>query len=198
MNDKTRKAVIKEYDRHYRVNPKKWGGQARDDFAVAALREWDIKTILDVGCGNGHTLAKLKEAFPLAYLWGLDPSPVACDLAHKNSGAQTVTGFLEEYNPGMKFDLVINLGTLEHLENPLVGLIKMRELTGTVCYLEIPHNLLYSPGEHGYRRLTTRSRQIEWHLERGEWEVLIQQAGFTIEKSLTGLNEAWEFCWMLK
>lgn len=193
-----KKQIIREYDRHYQINPKKWSGSARDDFAADVLRGRDIKTILDVGCGNGHTLAKLKETFPAARLWGIDPSPVACDLARVNSGAQVVTTFLEDYNPGMRFDLVINLGTLEHLENPLDGLRQMHKLTGKICYLEIPHNLLYSPGAHGYRRLTTRSRQVEWHLERDEWEKLIVDSGFAIERKLTGLNEAWEFIWLLK
>jgi hypothetical protein len=74
----------------------------------------------------------------------------------------------------------------------------MKKLTGGICYLEIPHNLLYSEGEKGFRRLTTRSKQVEWHLERDDWEDIIRQSGFTIEQRLKGLNEAWEFVWTLR
>jgi SAM-dependent methyltransferase len=193
-----RDEMIAEYDKYFTDNPKKWGKTPRDEFAVNAVRKYAPKTILDVGCGNGHTLSYFGKAFPKAELFGIDISPVASDLARKNSRATVETVFLEDYHPPIKFDLVINLGTLEHIESPVDGLRKMKELTGGICYLEIPHNLLYSEGEKGFRRLTTRSKQIEWHLERDDWEDIIRQSGFTIEQSLRGLNEAWEFIFILR
>jgi trans-aconitate methyltransferase len=194
----TRAEQAKEYDDYFTANPKKWGKTPRDEFAVNQVRQYAPQTILDVGCGNGHTLAQLRKSFPVASLYGIDISPVACDLARKASGAHVENVFLEDYHPEMKFDLVINLGTLEHLESPLEGLRKMKELTGGICYLEVPHNLLYSPGEVGFRRLTTRSQQMEWHLPRNDWEAIINASGFVIEHAITGLNEAWEFIWILR
>lgn len=194
----TRQEQAAEYDAYYTDNPKKWGKTQRDKFAVEHVRRYAPKTILDIGCGNGHTLAYFGRAFPQAQLFGIDISPVACELARKNSGAKIETAFLDEYQPGMRFDLVLNLGTLEHIPDPLDALRKMKLLTGGVCYLEIPHNLLYSPGSFGFRRLTTRSRQMEWHLPRETWEHTIREAGFVIEQRLTGPNEAWEFIWILR
>jgi SAM-dependent methyltransferase len=197
-NYPTNKELQKEYDAYYTQNPKKWSGEARDDFAVQALLPYNPRTVLDVGCGNGHTLKKLGDAFPTAKLYGIDVSPVGCKLARQNSGAQVDCVFLADYQPGIKFDLTICLGTAEHFEKPLEGLKKIRALTSKICYLELPHNLLYSEGPVGFRRLTTRSQQLEWHLTRGEWESIIADAGFEVVEALEGPNPAWEFIWILK
>ena len=99
-----------------------------------------------------------------------------------------------------QFDLVFCLGVAEHVEDLLYFLkgLKRKVKSGGVCYLEVPHNLLYSKGPETYRRLTTRSKQIEWHLPRKRWERIILASGFEIVKSYTGLNATWEYIWVLK
>jgi SAM-dependent methyltransferase len=198
MNYPDRKALADEYDQHYLTNPRKWSGEARDLFAVDIIKKYNPKTILDVGCGNGHTLSVLGKNLKDVELYGIDVSPVACKLATENSGAQVDCEFLSDYKPDIKFDLVICLGVAEHFKSPLAGLKKIKKLTKGICYLELPHNLLYSKGEEGFRRLTTRSQQLEWHLPRDAWEVIIKEAGFEIVESIVGPNEAWEFIWVLK
>jgi len=197
MNYPTKKALAKEYDEHYLNNPKKWSGEARDRFCADVVKKYNPKSILDVGCGTGHSLKILGEAFPKAELFGIDISPVGCELAKQNSRAKIENVFLNKYDPGIVFDLVVCLGTVEHLKDPLESLKKIKEL-GKIIYLELPHNLLYSEGEEGFRRLTTRSQQLEWHYPREKWEEIIKEAGFEIVESLVGPNAAWEFIWTLK
>jgi SAM-dependent methyltransferase len=193
-----RAQLVEEYDAYYTANPGKWAAVARVKFAWKATRHLAPTSILDVGCGNGHALEYFKGRYPEADLFGIDLSPVACDLAYKRSGAHIENVFIEDYRPGRKFDLVLCLGTAEHFTDPLAGLQAIRELVGGRFYLEIPNCLSYSPGEDGYRRLAFGSRQMEWHWPRSRWEKAIKEAGFAIEESLVGLSPSWEFVWILR
>ncbi len=51
--------------------------------------------ILDVGCGEGHTLAALAARYPPAHLSGLDKDPVALGLARANPALAAAT-FVEQ------------------------------------------------------------------------------------------------------
>lgn len=197
-----RQSLIAEYDAYFTEKPGKWAVEARNKFAVdVILNVTHADTILDIGCGNGHTLAYFGNEFPDAKLYGIDISPVACDLARENSGAVVECTFIEDYHPDMKFDIVLCMGTAEHFEHPVDGLKSIRELTGGYFYLEAPNNLSYSPGpsgNEGYRRLSVGSHQLEWHWTREQWEQAIAYAGFEVVRSLQGLKPAWEFVWLLK
>ena len=132
-------------------------------------------------------------------LYGIDPSNEAVRLSKERVpyGRFTTEDEFEEIK---QFDLVFCLGVAEHVEDLLYFLkgLKRKVKSGGVCYLEVPHNLLYSKGPETYRRLTTRSKQIEWHLPRKRWERIILASGFEIVKSYTGLNATWEYIWVLK
>lgn len=196
--DRTRDQIASDYDQYFTKNPDKWGGPARDEFMLAKLAKYDEPArIIDVGCGNGHSLAALAKAFPMSELYALDPSLVALNLTQgRVPDVNLIQGLIEDVEG--TFDLVVCLGTAEHFSDLDAGLKDLRRITRDLCYLEIPHNLLYSPGKHEYRQLETRSRQYEWHLERDEWEQKLADAGFEIVERLTGKNEAWEFIWVLR
>jgi SAM-dependent methyltransferase len=200
MSDKfpARKELRREYDQFFTDNPGKWATAARNEFAIQAVKDLPFDNVLDVGCGNGHTLAAFGQAFPEALLFGLDISPVACELAAKNSGAHVESAFVEDYRPDAPFDLILCMGVAEHFKDPLRGLKAVRKIAAGHLYLEVPHNLAYSPGEQNYRRLSVGSHQLEWHWPRSKWEEVIEAAGFEIAKSLTGKKPAWEFVWVLK
>lgn len=195
-----RSALIDEYNAYYKQNPNKWAGDTRDMFAVNVMSHYGTpESIIDVGCGNGHTLRWFGKVYPESELYGLDLSNEACEIASKNvPGAQIIHKFLGDLPKEAAYDWVLCLGVAEHFEHLLSGLRELRRITKQYCYLEVPHNLLYSAGDTIFRRLKTRSRQREWHLTREQWEAMITQAGFTIHESLIGENEAWEFIWVLK
>ena len=75
--------------------------------------------VLDVGCGSGHLLAKLKEAFPEARLEGVDFSPQSISVARQlnPSLSFTVMSIFELDKLGREFDLVLCTEVLEHLED---------------------------------------------------------------------------------
>jgi trans-aconitate methyltransferase len=196
-----RNDLVKEYDAYFTAEPGKWVSDRRNEYAVKAIECFNKNpvSILDVGCGNGHTLLAMQKRFPDAVLHGMDISPVACEIASKNvSGAGILNIFVEDCEITFTNDVVLCMGTAEHFVDPNAGLLALRRFTTGILYLEIPNNLKYSPGDEGYRRLSCGSRQMEWHLKRDTWEKMIKQAGFEIVASYTGHKPSWEFIWILR
>lgn len=193
-----KQSLIAEYDAYFTKDPGKWAVTARNQFAFQTVKPYTPKSIIDIGCGNGHTLKFFGQQYPEAELFGVDISPVAAALAEGNSGASVAADFLEDYKPGRQFDLVLCMGTAEHFLDPLKGLAEIRNLVAGYFYLEVPNNLSYSPGAPGYRRLSVGSHQLEWHWPRETWDAVIKDAGFEVVKEKRGLKPAWEFVWLLR
>lgn len=192
----------KFYNDKYTKNPKSWAMQARDDFICKTVEPFaPFKKIIDLGCGNGHTLEALGKAFPQAQLYGVDYSKVALEIAQTvNPKAVFWNEDILTLGTRMKFDLVVNLGSLEHIEDVGAGLDRFKSLISAngIGYFEAPNNLSYSPGEHNFRRLKVGSKQVEWHFDRKEWETLFEKHDLEILKSYKGLRPSWEFIWILK
>jgi SAM-dependent methyltransferase len=80
-------------------------------------------TVLDVGCGDGYMLDRIKEAFPLSQRYGVEPNKEAANIAQKNHNVYN--GFLEDYSFVQKFDLIISSHVIEHVENPINFLMSL-------------------------------------------------------------------------
>ena len=195
-----RKDLIAEYDDWYKRKPHKWTSAQRNNFVLDVLGRYpDPQILLDVGCGNGHTLKAVQNAYPQTTLYAMDISQEAIALTNdKVKGVYTVQSFVDQTSLGIRFDWVLCMGVAEHFENLLPSLERLKSLTGKYCYMEIPTCLSYSPGREKYRRLKKGSRQWEWHLTRETWEQHLYAAGFEIVEELVGNNPAWEFVWVLK
>jgi len=195
--------LIEKYDAYYLQNKNKWAMSERDKLAFETLAGYKPKPaeILDIGCGNGHTLEYFALRHSPAKLYGIDISPVAIEIAQsKGMGAVLEAVFLLDYKTNKKFEVIVCLGTAEHFEDLVPHLSKVKSLLkkGGLCYMEVPHNLIYSKGEHTYRQLQTGSRQWEWHLEQEEWEAKFIEAGFSVKKFYRRNKPQWEFCWLLE
>ena len=194
--------LIKKYDEYYARDKNKWSLVDRDKLAYDTLVKYvpEMSEVLDVGCGNGHTLEYFHQHQSQAKLYGIDLSQVAIDLcAKKMPEGDFKAAFLTEYAPGKKFQIIVCLGSAEHFTQLEDDLKKMKSLLkpGGLCYVEIPNNLAYDDGEHTFRQLGCGSRQYEWHLSREEWEAKIIEAGFEIKKFYRRDRPQWEFCWVL-
>ena len=194
--------LIKQYDGYYTRDKGKWSIPERDKLAYEAILEFipEPLEVLDVGCGNGHTLAYFKAQGSLAKLYGIDLSQVAIDIAKaKLPEASLTAGFFTEYDSRKRFQVIVCLGSAEHFTDLQVNLKKMKSLLKKegICYIEIPNNLAYDVGKHDYRQLRSGSRQYEWHLDKDEWEVQFVEAGFEVKKFYRRNRPQWEFCWVL-
>jgi trans-aconitate methyltransferase len=198
--------MIGFYDRIYTDNPHKWSGEARDEFAFQALSSYsDPASLLDFGCGNGHTLRYFMNKWPETEYYGVDISGVALEIARRKVPTAkffSTISMRKDYTDDAipKVNIITMLGVLEHLQN-LSDIPKIAEhlSPGGIMYVEVPNCLSYSNSkDEGFRKTTGGTGQVEWHLKRETWEVVFVGEGLEIVKSLTGLQPAWQFVWLLK
>ena len=94
------------------------------DEAKEVLQElnWKNKQVLDVGCGTGLFAYNVSKE-GAKHVHGIDFSKEAIDIAkktHKNYNLQY--DVLDALDIKSKYDVIISLGTLEHMDNPLAML----------------------------------------------------------------------------
>jgi dTDP-3-amino-3,4,6-trideoxy-alpha-D-glucopyranose N,N-dimethyltransferase len=93
------------YDLTYRRRGKDYAAEAALVARVARDRRPDATSLLDVACGTGEHLAKLRDNF--ADVAGLDASQAMIDLARaKLPGVPVRRGDMREFDAGRRFDVV--------------------------------------------------------------------------------------------
>ena len=96
------------------------------------------RSILDVGCGEGYTLAALVAAGVKADLAGVDLSPAAIAKARRRLPGVTFTVGEARELGGARFDLVIMTEVLEHLDDPADVLPVLAGLSRGPVLLSVP------------------------------------------------------------
>ncbi len=99
------------------------------------------RSILDVGCGEGYMLAAIADAGFDAELSGLDLNPAAIADARTRLGKRArleVRDARELADLGEKFDLVMMLEVLEHLDEPAAMLPLLGRLSSAHVLLSVP------------------------------------------------------------
>lgn len=136
---------------------------------LGAERSWPTNAeVLDVGCGNGATLAAMSEAFPAWKLDGFELGDGALPRLQKIDGFRLLhTGALSDI--GQRFDLVSMVHAIEHFPDPIATLRALRPVVGRGClFIEVcnveenpfdilvaDHLLHFSP--HALARLLRRA-----------------------------------------
>ena len=193
------------YNDLYSGNPDIWTKEYRDETAYLILSQHILipKTLLDIGCGSGHTIEYFSERLSQIDCYGVDLSDVAIELAKKRVPEATfVSGSYTEVE--MPYcDVVLLMGIAEHFED-LVGSLRGLKEYGKHIYIESPNCLSYIPDSVPGFRTTAElvgantSAQREWHITRDSWEDKIREAGLKIIKGYTGPTPETEFIWVLK
>jgi SAM-dependent methyltransferase len=201
--------LVEEYEHLYRVNPLRWDEPLTDDYALNILQNYlRIATngaptsMLDIGCGSGHTIERFSSSWPETKMYGIDLSTTAIEIAQKRvPSACFSVGSLESATFREKFQVVTAIGVLEHFVQPADAFSRIRDLLspGGILYVLVPNCISYRSSRRveGLRRLNTGSQQWEWHLYRDTWEGWIRSAGFSIGLSLKGPRLSMEFIWIL-
>jgi len=99
---------------------------ARSAFWDALLAGHGIRSVLEVGCGQGANLAPIARRIPAADVWGIDVSEVALERARANApGVNVVLSRARELPFRDRFvDLTYTVGVLIHQsEDALPGVI---------------------------------------------------------------------------
>lgn len=191
---------VELYNKIYTADPHKWAAEWRNmgAFTTIAAHTNEPAMLLDVGCGNGHTIEYFNKRWKNTEYYGLDLSDVAVDLARKRvPDAMFACGTFEDAQLPY-CDVVIIMGVLEHFED-LDGALQNLKISGDLIYVECPNCLSYSNNKtEGFRTTHEGAGQIEWHLRRSTWEQHITDAGFEIVEFIVGFNAPTEFIWALK
>jgi 2-polyprenyl-3-methyl-5-hydroxy-6-metoxy-1,4-benzoquinol methylase len=99
------------------------------------------KTILDIGCGNGDFVQKIREKGFETY--GIDPYPVAVKQTQKKIGVENVyQGYTSEIQKiNKQFDCITMWHVLEHVDNPIDDLQTINsQLNSNGLYIfEVPN-----------------------------------------------------------
>jgi SAM-dependent methyltransferase len=141
---------------------------------VDTLRLLGIKSIVDVGCGNGANLAAIQHALKIEDVVGLDISPGALDVAARRVRGQFQAADLEQA-PALPrtFDMVLTSQVIEHLHDDDAFLRKLRAMCGQYVFVGTMQGRMRKSEVHiGHLRNYTR---------RG-LEEKMRAAGFSIEK----------------
>jgi SAM-dependent methyltransferase len=132
--------------------------------------------VLEVGCGDGNTLRVLETACPGATLVGMDMFAEGLRYAQQRTRVPLVRGRIEQPPFNVRFHLVGLFDVLEHVEDDLAALVRLRGMVeaGGLLVLTVPaHRALWSRFDeeaHHYRR-------YELH----DLEARLGEAGFQVE-----------------
>ncbi len=75
------------------------------------------KSFLDIGCGTGNTLVRIRSAYPQATLRGVDGSSVMLGKAKaKLAKAQWIEADIREADLGAQVDVVVSVAALNNIE----------------------------------------------------------------------------------
>jgi SAM-dependent methyltransferase len=166
-----------------------WANRYYAKLAERLLRRSGGRRLLDVGCGQGFTLARVGS---WVEAWGTDISEYAASrCAIHAPRARVVVGNIEDGIPpglpGDGFDVVLARYILEHLEDPGPAIARCLSLvrSGGHFIFSVPN--MGSPG----RRL----KGDQWFayldethcslLEVDEWLRLTRESGATVEKAFS-------------
>ncbi len=109
------------------------------------LKKLDIKSVLDVGCGEGFILNKLKKE-DIGTSWeGIDYSKDAIEIGkklHPYLDLKQGSIYDSKYKDN-SFDLVICTEVLEHLEDPQKALKEVLRISKKFVLLSVPNEPLF-------------------------------------------------------
>src|SRR3990167_4916546 len=114
---------------HFTKNlEQKRGALPADEREALGALAWKGKRVLDVGCGTG--LFAYEAAKRGAYVVGVDYSPEGIAVAQKTHRYKNLEYRCEDiFKSGAlreKYDVVVSLGTLEHMDNPFLALKRFK------------------------------------------------------------------------
>lgn len=134
------------FDRWYR-NPRSRvvtpAAIARKAHLVVSVAEYflggPVRSVLDVGCGEGVWYRALKRIRPAIRYWGIDPSPYVVErFGGRRNIRRGSFGDVAEHAEGRLFDLIVCSDVMQYVGPAELrrGLEQIAEHVGGVAYLE--------------------------------------------------------------
>ena len=165
------------FERMNELEPTLWWFRAKRRIVLDMTRRFLVSDgrprFLDLGIGAGSTLARLER---IGEAVGMDISEYALDYASKRTTARLMKGHIPEDLDNLegRFDCVLMLDLLEHLDNDFGTLLRVRGLLAPdgILVITVPaYQWLFAPRDVylGHKRRYTRAA-IRSLLERAGFE----------------------------
>lgn len=119
-----------------------------EDNLIREVKNLNPSSILDVGCGEGFTLEKLRERNIGEHLEGVDYLDLAIKLGKKeHPQLKLKTGSIYDLDyKDNSFDVVICSEVLEHIDDPAKGLAELVRVSKKYCVLSVPNEPIFMMG----------------------------------------------------
>lgn len=104
-------------------------------------------SLLDAGCGEGETLARLGASLPRRAT-AVDLSPAAIEFTARRlpQVEARCESIVDLPFAGASFDLVLCLEVLEHLDDPGASLVELSRVTNEHLVISVPHEPWFRAG----------------------------------------------------
>jgi trans-aconitate methyltransferase len=155
-------------------------------------------SLLDIACGHGDALRKIRICFPEARLTGIDLNPWATRAAREATdpaaGIELINDDAFAYKPAQKFDFIITSQFTHHLTNEqVVGFLRwLQQNAARGWFISDLHRHFLA-----YYGFPVLARAALWHrlvredgqisiarsFVRSEWQALLRQADITEQQA---------------
>ncbi|MGC4047949.1 MAG: methyltransferase domain-containing protein [Armatimonas sp.] len=181
------------YRQMYALEDTHWWFVARRNLLVRALagRLPTDARLLDVGCGTGGTMDRLRS---LGEVWGLDMEPLALELCRERGHTNlTLASATDMPYPNNHFDGIVALDVLEHIENHVAAAGEIARVLkpGGTLVVTVP----------AYRSLWSRHDVALHHVRRyraPEMQKLLADTGLSVEKCTYTVSALFPAVWMVR
>jgi SAM-dependent methyltransferase len=166
-------------------------------------------SLLDIACGHGDALRKVRTRFPKARLTGIDLNPWATRAAQNATdpaaGIDYINGDAFACVPAQKFDFIITSQFTHHLTNEqVVDFLRwLQENAALGWFIGDLHRHAFP-----YYGFPLLARLMFWHrfvredgqisiaraFIRAEWEALLRQAGITEQQATIAWHVPFRLC----
>ena len=176
--------VVDEYARAARHYDEKWAFylEATTRETLRRLPMSPGARVLDIGCGTGELLRRLRAKYPHAMLAGLDPVPqMLAEARAKLNGTEDLRiGYADSLPwPAGSFDLVVSCNMFHYITHPVEALREMARVLrpgGAIVLTDWCDDYLACRVCNLYLRLTNRAFYKTYR--RNECLHLLRRAGF--------------------
>lgn len=134
------------------------GGHEHDfalAFMLSMISHLDVGSVLDIGCGTGRALLRIKSTYPDLAAVGVEPSRELRGIGHSRglSERELVDGDAQHlaHSDGA-FDLVCEFGALHHIPDPEQAVSEMLRVASKAIFISDSNNF----GQGGFLSRTTK------------------------------------------
>ena len=136
------------YEEKYANYYRRPGATVYDAHRYVAMAEWmknalgnfTPKTVLDVGCGAGWSMAEVGKVYPQVEIEGIEPSKANSAIARQNGFTVHTFKAGEKQSHDKKYDLVYSHNVFTHVNDPaafLSGLKDMLDEEGRIVQITV-------------------------------------------------------------